>query len=68
MKKPVKTIKQTVVIPASPKEVYEAYVDPAKQSEFTERKPRANPQWAENIALGTDMLSVNIFSWNQVSA
>ena len=43
MKKAVKTIKQTVVIPASPKEVYEAYVDPAKQSEFTGAKAKGKP-------------------------
>jgi len=43
MKKTVKTIKQTVVIPALPKEVYEAYVDPVKQSEFTGAKAKGKP-------------------------
>lgn len=38
MKTNVKTIKQKVVIPASPKEVYDAYVDPKKHSEFTGSK------------------------------
>lgn len=38
MKKEVRTIKQTVIIPAAPKEVYDAYVDPEKQSEFTGSK------------------------------
>jgi uncharacterized protein YndB with AHSA1/START domain len=38
MKKEVTTIKQTVVIPASPKEVYQAYVDPKKHGEFTGSK------------------------------
>lgn len=38
MKKQVTTVKQTVVIPASPKEVYEAYVDPKKHSKFTASK------------------------------
>ncbi|MGO8807157.1 MAG: SRPBCC domain-containing protein [Candidatus Bathyarchaeia archaeon] len=38
MKTKVKTVKQKVIIPASPKEVYEAYVDPKKQSKFTGRK------------------------------
>jgi len=38
MKTKVKTIKQKVIIPASPKEVYDAYVDPKKQSEFTGSK------------------------------
>jgi activator of HSP90 ATPase len=34
----VRTVKQKVVIPASPKEVYDAYVDPKKHSEFTGAK------------------------------
>jgi len=38
MKTKVKTIKQKVVIPASPKEVYDAYVDPKKHSKFTGSK------------------------------
>ena len=38
MKAKVRTIKQKVVIPASPKEVYEAYVDPKKHSQFTGSK------------------------------
>ncbi len=35
MKPEVTTIKQTVVVPASPKEVYEAYVDAKKHAKFT---------------------------------
>ena len=38
MKTEVTTIKQKVVIPASPKEVYEAYVDAKKHSKFTGSK------------------------------
>ena len=38
MKTQVKTINQKVVIPASPQEVYDAYVDPKKHSAFTESK------------------------------
>jgi uncharacterized protein YndB with AHSA1/START domain len=38
MKTQVTTIKQKVVIPASPKEVYEAYVDPKKHGKFTGSK------------------------------
>ena len=38
MKTKVKTIKQKVIIPASPKEVYDAYVDPKKHSKFTGSK------------------------------
>jgi len=43
MKKEVTTIKQTVIIPASPKEVYEAYVDPKKHGKFTESKATGKP-------------------------
>jgi activator of HSP90 ATPase len=38
MKTEVTTIKQKVVIPVSPKEVYEAYVDAKKHSKFTDSK------------------------------
>jgi activator of HSP90 ATPase len=38
MKTKVRTIKQKVVIPVSPKEVYDAYVDPKKHSKFTGSK------------------------------
>ena len=39
MKQEVTTIKQTIIIPnASPKQVYDAYVDPKKHSEFTNSK------------------------------
>ncbi len=34
----ITTIKQKVMIPASPEEVYEAFVDPKKHSEFTGSK------------------------------
>jgi activator of HSP90 ATPase len=44
MNKEVTTIKQTVVIPASPKEVYEAYVDPKKHEEFTDSKATGKPK------------------------
>ena len=38
MKTEVTTIKQTVVVSASPKEVYDAYVDPKKHTAFTGSK------------------------------
>jgi uncharacterized protein YndB with AHSA1/START domain len=44
MKTEVTTIKQTVTIPASPQEVYEAYVDPEKHSEFTDSKATGKPK------------------------
>lgn len=43
MKKDVKTLRQTVMIPAPPKDVYEAYVDPKKQTEFTGSKATGKP-------------------------
>ena len=43
MKKELTTIKQTVVIPASPKEVYDAYVDPKLHSKFTGSKATGKP-------------------------
>ncbi len=39
----VTTITQKVIIPASPKEVYEAYVDLKKHSEFTGAKATGKP-------------------------
>jgi uncharacterized protein YndB with AHSA1/START domain len=38
MKAKVRTVKQKVIIPASPKEVYEAYVDSKKLSKITGSK------------------------------
>jgi activator of HSP90 ATPase len=44
LKKEVTTITQKVTIPkVSPKEVYEAYVDPKKHSEFTDSKATGKP-------------------------
>ena len=39
----VRTAKQRVIIPASPQEVYDAYVDPKKRSEFTGYKAAGKP-------------------------
>ena len=43
MKLEVTTIKQKVTISAPPKEVYDAYVDPKKHSEFTGSKATGKP-------------------------
>jgi activator of HSP90 ATPase len=43
MKAKVRTIKQKVIIPASSKEVYDAYVEPKKHSEFTGSKATGKP-------------------------
>jgi len=43
MKTKCRTIKQKVIIPASPKDVYEAYTDPKKHSAFTESKATGKP-------------------------
>jgi activator of HSP90 ATPase len=43
LKLEVTTITQKVTIPASPKEVYDAYVDAKKHSEFTDSKATGKP-------------------------
>jgi activator of HSP90 ATPase len=44
MKQEVTTIKQTVIIPkATPKQVYDAYTDPKKHSEFTDSRATGKP-------------------------
>ncbi|MGD0450499.1 MAG: SRPBCC domain-containing protein [Candidatus Bathyarchaeia archaeon] len=43
MKTKSRTIKQKAIIPASPKEVYDAYTDPKKHSAFTESKATGKP-------------------------
>jgi activator of HSP90 ATPase len=44
LKLDVTTIKQTILIPnATPQQVYEAYTDPKKQSEFTESRATGKP-------------------------
>jgi uncharacterized protein YndB with AHSA1/START domain len=43
MKTKCRTIKQKVIIPAPPKEVYEAITDPKKHSAFTESKATGKP-------------------------
>jgi activator of HSP90 ATPase len=39
-----KTIRQRVVIPATPNEVYEAFVDPKKHSKFTGSRATFDPE------------------------
>jgi len=43
MKAKVRIIKQKVIIPASPQEVYDAYTDPKKHTAFTESKATGKP-------------------------
>lgn len=44
MKQETTTIKQTVIIPkATPKQVYDAYTDPEKHTEFTNSKATGKP-------------------------
>lgn len=43
MKTDVKTIKQVVIVSASPEEVYHAYLDPKKHGEFTGSKATGDP-------------------------
>jgi len=44
MKLKLSTIKQEVVVPASPDEVFEAFVDAEKQSAFTRSKATGDPR------------------------
>jgi activator of HSP90 ATPase len=45
MKQEVTTIKQTIIIKnATPKQVYDAYTDPQKHSEFTDSKATGKPK------------------------
>jgi uncharacterized protein YndB with AHSA1/START domain len=44
-----KIIKQTVLIPASPIEVFDAYTDPGKQSEFTGSEATGKPRVGESF-------------------
>lgn len=44
MNKKVVTLTQKVIIPASPKEVYAAFVDPQKHSQFTGSKATGKPK------------------------
>jgi activator of HSP90 ATPase len=44
MKQEVTTIKQTIIIPkATPKQIYDAYTDPKKHSEFTDSRATGKP-------------------------
>lgn len=44
MKQEVTTIKQTIIIPkVTPKQVYDAYTDPKKHSEFTDSRATGKP-------------------------
>ena len=43
MQSKAQNTKQKMIIPASPKEVYDAYIDPKKRSEFTGYKASGKP-------------------------
>jgi activator of HSP90 ATPase len=49
MKKQTATIKQKVTIPATPKEVYEAFTDPKKHTAFTDSKATGKPKIGEEF-------------------
>ena len=49
MKQNLTTLTQKVTIPASPEEVYEAFVDPKKHSEFTGSKATGKPKVGEKF-------------------
>jgi uncharacterized protein YndB with AHSA1/START domain len=60
MKLEVATLKQKVVIPASPQQVYEAYVDVKKHSKFTGSKATGKAVVGGKFTAGTDTFSANI--------
>jgi activator of HSP90 ATPase len=49
MKTELTTLKQTVMIPATPQEVYEAFVNPKKHSEFTDAKATGKAKVGEKF-------------------
>ncbi len=49
MKKLTTTIKQKIIIPATPKEVYDAFTDPKKHSAFTGSKATGKPKVGEKF-------------------
>jgi len=53
----VKTIKQNVVVPATPKEVYEAFMDAKKHSEFTGDKASCDPKVGGKFTAGDGYIS-----------
>jgi uncharacterized protein YndB with AHSA1/START domain len=51
------TIKQIVLIDASPEEVYEAYVNPKKHAEFTGQKATGTPKVGGRVSAGDGYIS-----------
>ncbi len=57
MKMKVTTIKQNTVIPATPDEVYEAFIDAKKHSAFTGSKATCNPKIGGKFTAGDGYIS-----------
>jgi activator of HSP90 ATPase len=51
------TIKQTVLVDASPLEVYEAYVDPKKHTAFTGQRAAGTPKVGGKFTAGDEYIS-----------
>jgi activator of HSP90 ATPase len=57
MKPKLTIIKQKVVIPATPDEVYDAYIDPKKHAEFTGSKATMSPRVGGKFTAWDDYIS-----------
>ena len=52
MPKKIRTIVQTVTIPATPEQVYEAFIDPEKHSEFTNTNTTGSQNVGGEVSAG----------------
>jgi uncharacterized protein YndB with AHSA1/START domain len=52
-----KTIKQRVIIPATPEEVYDAFMDPGKHSEFAGSTATGDPRIVGKFTAGDGYIS-----------
>ena len=57
MKTQTTTIKQKVIIPATPEEIYEAYTNPKIHSEFTGSKATGKPKVGEKFTAWDEYIS-----------
>ena len=68
MKVETTTLTQKVIIPASPEEVYEAFVDPKKHSSFTGSKATGKAKSTANLLRGTVTFLASSYSSNPENA
>ncbi len=61
----ITTIKQKLVVPASPEEVYEAFMDAEKHSAFTGSQATCDPRILGKFTAWDDISPVKIWNWNK---